>query len=147
MSKEKRFNKLYATVVREVAELSYAKRLKVGAIVVKDGRIISMGYNGTPPGWDNKCEDEVLTENGPTLVTRPYVIHAEDNAIAKLAKSTDSANGATMYVTHAPCIECAKIIAGSGISKVSFLYHYRDENGLKFLSDCGILTEQMIDQA
>ena len=111
--------------------LSTAERLKVGAIIVKDGRIISIGYNGMPAGWDNVCEDE-------DFKTKPEVIHAEANAIAKLASSHESGLDAYMYVTHAPCIECAKLIATSGISRVYYKTKYRNEDGLEFLRKCNV---------
>lgn len=111
--------------------LSTAERLKVGAIIVKDGRIISIGYNGMPAGWDNVCEDE-------DFKTKPEVIHAEANAIAKLASSHESGSDAYMYVTHAPCIECAKLIATSGISRVYYKTKYRNEDGLEFLRKCNV---------
>lgn len=111
--------------------LSSAKRLQVGAIVVKDNRIISIGYNGTPSGWDNCCEDE-------NNKTKPEVIHAEANAVAKLAKSHESGENSEMYVTHAPCIECAKLIYSSGITKVYYRNEYRSTNGIEFLKKCGL---------
>ena len=127
-------------VAGRFAELSTAKRLQVGAIVVKNDRIISIGYNGMPAGWTNECENYFgLNFKGePTLVTKPEVIHAEANAIAKLAKSTDSGDGADMFLTHAPCIDCAKQIFTSGIKKVYFGEHYRNEDGLNFLEKCGV---------
>lgn len=118
------------------AELSHAKRLQVGAIVVKDDRIISIGYNGTPSGWDNICEDQ---ENK----TKPEVIHAEANAISKLAKSQESGDNSFMFITHAPCIECSKLIYTSGIKKVYFKNVYRDDSGLKFLQKCNVEVEQI----
>ena len=111
--------------------LSTAERLKVGAIIVKDGRIISIGYNGMPAGWDNVCEDD-------DFKTKPEVIHAEANAIAKLASSHESGRNAYMYVTHSPCIECAKLIATSGISRVYYKTKYRNEDGLEFLRKCNV---------
>lgn len=132
-------------VAQIYASLSTAIRLKVGAIVVKDNRVLSIGYNGMPSGWDNNCEEvigQVLDDNGhiveTRLKTKPEVIHAEANAIAKLAKSTDSGDGADMFLTHAPCIDCAKQIFTSGIKKVYFGEHYRNEDGLTFLEKCGI---------
>ncbi len=132
-------------VAGRFAELSTAKRLQVGAIVVKNDRIISIGYNGMPSGWDNNCEDEIghVLDDANNIVeirlkTKPEVIHAEANAIAKLAKSTDSGDGADMFLTHAPCIDCAKQIFTSGIKKVYFGEHYRNEDGLTFLEKCGI---------
>jgi len=123
-------------VAERFAQLSSAKRLKVGAIVIKGETIVSVGYNGTPSGWSNKCEDE----EGNTI---PEVIHAEMNAIAKLAKSCVSGEGSTMFITHAPCIHCAKAIYGAGISKVYYKHIYRDDAGIKFLKKCGVMTVQV----
>lgn len=124
------------------ASLSKAVKLKVGAIVVKDNRVISIGYNGTPAGWDNTCEDAITeTANGipyTTLRTKPEVIHAEANAIAKLARSGESGLNAEMYITHAPCLECAKLIFTAGISKVYFKKMYRSDAGIEFLTKCGV---------
>ncbi len=122
------------------AELSYAKRLHVGAIVVKDDRIISIGYNGMPAGWDNNCE-EVL-EDG-TLKTKPEVLHAETNAIAKLARSNESGLNADLFVTHAPCLDCAKLIYQAGIGRVFYRTAYRDSAGVDFLEASLIRVEQM----
>ena len=126
------------------AELSHAQRLHVGAIVVKDDRIISIGYNGMPAGWDNNCEDTVWHSNGErTLKSKPEVLHAETNAIAKLAKSTESGANATMFITHAPCLDCAKLIYQSGISGVFYRDAYRSEDGIQFLKASGITVEQI----
>ncbi len=127
------------------AELSYARRLKVGAIVTKDDRVISIGYNGTPKGWDNNCEDEVRTPSflEKQLKTKPEVIHAEANAIAKLARSKESGENASMYITHAPCFDCAKLIYTAGIKKVFYREHYRSEQGIEFLHKCGIEVEKI----
>ena len=135
-------------VARRFAELSHARRLHVGAIVVKDDRIISIGYNGMPAGWDNNCELEIYEENGDDepeviLKTRPEVLHAETNAIAKLAKSNDSGDGADIFITHAPCIECAKLIYQSGINCVYYGENYRDDSGIKFLQKSGVKIEQL----
>jgi dCMP deaminase len=112
-------------------KLSSCNRLHVGAIIVKDGRIISIGYNGMPSGWDNCCEDE----EGKT---KPEVLHAESNAIAKLARSPESGVDATIFVTHQPCIDCAKLIYQSGITNVYYKNPYRNEDGVKFLLRSGI---------
>lgn len=118
------------------AKLSTAKRLKVGAIIVKDQRIISIGYNGTPEGWCNNCEDE---HNN----TKPEVIHSEMNCINKLAKSTESGENSIMFITHSPCIDCAKSIYGAGIKEVFFKNSYRDNSGIIFLEKCGIKVNQI----
>lgn len=129
------------------AELSHARRLHVGAIIVKDDRIISIGYNGMPAGWDNNCEYEVIVEDGDDyetiLKTRPEVLHAETNAIAKLAKSTESGLDATLFVTHSPCLDCAKLIYQSGINSVYYRNAYRTDDGIQFLKDSGIKVEQL----
>ena len=135
------------------AQLSSAVRLKVGAVVVKDNRIISIGYNGMPAGWTNVCEDVV--DVAPTdprydyyhfnkeLKTKDEVIHAEANAILKLARDGESGSGADVFVTHAPCINCAKLIYGAGIRNIYYRHAYRDRGGLDFLEKCGILSEQV----
>ncbi len=126
------------------AELSHARRLHVGAIVVKDDRIISIGYNGMPAGWDNNCETKVWDETGDyELKTKPEVLHAESNAISKLARSSESGDGATMFITHAPCMECSKLIYQSGIKKVYFGQAYRDTSGVEFLNKCKVIVEQI----
>lgn len=144
-------------VAEAYSELSHARRLKVGAIVTKDGRVISIGYNGTPAGWDNNCEIEIRNEfeyyvdnggekyNGATieLVTKDEVIHAEANAIGKLARSSESGEGATMYITHAPCFSCAKMIHVAGINKVFYRNQYRNTEGIEFLNKCNIEVEQI----
>ena len=115
------------------SENSYCKRRKVGALVVKDKTIISDGYNGTPSGFENVCEDE-------NNVTKPYVLHAEANAITKLARSTNSGEGATLYVTASPCIECAKLIIQAGIRRVVYGEKYRLDDGLRLLQRAGVET-------
>jgi len=121
-----KFVDFFANIAEETAKLSYAKRLQVGAILVKDGRIQSIGYNGTPSGSDNKCENE----DGRTT---DDVIHAEENAILKMAKSNDSSDGSVLFVTHSPCIHCARLIYLAGISKVYYINDYRSNDGLDFL--------------
>jgi len=118
------------------ARNSYSKRLQVGALLVKDRMIISDGYNGTPSGFENVCEDE----NG---VTKPYVLHAEANAITKVAKSGNSSEGATLYITASPCMECAKLIIQSGIRRVVYRDSYRLDDGIKLLERAGIQVEQI----
>lgn len=144
-------------VAETYARLSKARRLKVGAIIVKDNRVISIGYNGTPSGWDNNCEEEeiveedcILDEGGPPykirtsfLKTKPEVIHAEANAIAKLAKSSESGLNSDMYISHSPCFDCAKLIYTAGIRKVYFRQHYKSEDGIKFLEKCKIEVEKI----
>lgn len=152
------------------AELSHARRLHVGAIVVKDDRIISIGYNGMPAGWDNNCEDKVWdpgaggwldpeefdakypyeswNENALRnvrygLKTKPEVLHAETNAIAKLARSTESGLGADIFITHSPCLDCAKLIYQSGIGRVYYGENYRDDTGIKFLQASGVEVIQV----
>jgi len=126
------------------AELSHARRLHVGAIVVKDDRIISIGYNGMPAGWDNNCEDVVQHSDDTTsLKTKPEVLHAESNAISKLARSQESGFGADIFITHAPCLDCAKLIYQSGIKRVYFGMAYRDVAGIEFLEKSGLTVEQL----
>jgi len=139
-----KFIKAYMQVAKVFADLSSATRLHVGAIVVKDNRIISIGYNGMPSGWDNNCEYKVWTQDGDyVLKTRPEVLHAEMNALMKLARSTESGEGATLFITHSPCIECAKGIYQSGIKKVYFGQQYRDNQGIEFLKKCNVSIEQV----
>jgi len=137
----------YMKTAETFAELSHARRLHVGAIVVKDDRIISIGYNGMPAGWDNNCENEVTIEveddYETVLKSKPEVLHAETNAIAKLAKSTESGFNASMFITHAPCLDCAKLIFQSGISSVFFRDAYRSEDGIQFLTKSGVKVEQL----
>lgn len=125
----------YMATARIFAELSHAKRLHVGAIVVKEDRIISIGYNGMPAGWDNDCEN--VQEDG-TLKTKPEVLHAEMNALMKLARSSESGDGASMFVTHAPCMDCAKGIYQAGIRNLFYSEEYRSNDGITFLRQCDI---------
>jgi dCMP deaminase len=136
---KEKFINLYMDWAKRVAECSYAKRLQVGAVIVKDDCVISYGYNGMPSGWDNNCEDVVWHSNGErTLKTKPEVLHAESNAIAKLAKSNNSGVGSSIFITHSPCIECAKLIYQSGISTVYYDGDYRSDDGIKFLLRSGV---------
>jgi len=129
-----------------VSKLSHARRLQVGAVIVKDDSVISYGYNGMPAGWDNNCENIVGYNMGePMLKTKPEVLHAESNAIAKLAKSSNSGNGADLFVTHSPCLECAKLIHQSGISRVWYSENYRDDAGIKFLVMSQVEVRQIGD--
>jgi dCMP deaminase len=156
---KQKFIEAYMKTAETFAELSSAKRLHVGAIIVKDDRIISIGYNGMPSGWDNNCEDKIYTEDGDCseqllpkeanqwmkykLVTKPEVLHAETNAIAKLAKSTESGDGAKLFVTHAPCMDCAKLVYQSGINSVYYRNSYRSTAGLDFLEKAGVTITQV----
>lgn len=129
----------YMKTAETFAECSTAKRLHVGAVIVKDDRIISIGYNGMPTGWDNNCEDIKINYDGQyELKTKPEVLHAETNAIAKLAKSTESGFDATMFITHSPCLDCAKLVYQSGINTVYYRNIYRDETGIQFLEKAGV---------
>jgi dCMP deaminase len=134
--KQTKFDHRYLQMARIWAENSYCKRRKVGAILVKDRMIISDGYNGTPSGFDNNCEDENDT-------TYPYVLHAEANAITKVAQSNNSSQGATLYITDSPCMECAKLIIQSGIKRVVFSNLYRNKEGLYLLEKAGVEIEQI----
>lgn len=164
----------YMDTAKRFAELSHARRLHVGAIIVKDDRIISIGYNGMPAGWDNNCEDyewcsaggwlspEEIVKGWPfeghyidaagntvkgryRLKTKPEVLHAETNAIAKLARSSESGVGSDLFVTHSPCLDCAKLIYQSGIKRVFFGAAYRDNAGVDFLKNSGVQVEQVTE--
>ena len=130
--KQRQFDIRYLQMARVWAENSYCVRRQVGALIVKDKMIISDGYNGTPSGFENICEDEV------TGKTKPYVLHAEANAITKVAKSANNCDGSTLYITAAPCIECSKLIIQAGIKRVVYCDDYRSEDGLKLLQRVGI---------
>ena len=132
-NKQEILDRRYMRMARIWAENSYCKRRQVGALIVKNKMIISDGYNGTPSGFDNVCEDE-------SGITIPYVLHAEANAITKIARSNNSSEGATMYVTASPCIECAKLIIQAGIKRVVYGEKYRLEEGLDLLKKAGIET-------
>ena len=137
----------YMKTAETFAELSHARRLHVGAIVVKDDRIISIGYNGMPAGWENNCEDELTVEEDEKFVkvlkTKPEVLHAETNAIAKLARSNESGLDGDIFITHAPCLDCAKLIYQAGIRRVWFRTAYRDNSGVDFLKASRIQVEQI----
>ena len=167
---------MYMEWAASAAKLSHAKRLQVGAVIVKDDAVISYGYNGMPAGWDNNCEDKEYMsgdaggwlspdeiyerwpfeeeEQGPyyeynrryRLKTKPEVLHAESNAISKLAKSHNSGGGADIFITHAPCLDCAKLIYQSGISSVYYRNSYRDTAGLEFLEKSGISIQKINNQ-
>ena len=130
--KQREFDKRYLQMARVWAENSYCVRRQVGALIVKDKMIISDGYNGTPSGFENICEDEV------TGKTKPYVLHAEANAITKVAKSANNCDGSTLYITAAPCIECSKLIIQAGIKRVVYCDDYHSVDGLNLLQRVGI---------
>lgn len=134
-----KFDKSYLDMAAVWAKNSYCKRRQVGALIVKDKMIISDGYNGTPSGFENICEDEI------TGATKPYVLHAEANAISKVAKSGNSSEGATLYVTASPCLECSKLIIQSGIKRVVYREQYRLDDGIQLLKRAGIEVEQVED--
>ena len=154
-----KFKQLYMDFACRVARLSSARRLQVGSVIVKDDRVISIGYNGTPAGWDNNCEDTIYADSGSTditqweyqdedgtkynLKTKPETIHAESNAISKLARSTESGLDADLFVTHVPCIDCAKLIYQAGIKRVWYREGYRDSRGVEFLKKSGVEIEQL----
>jgi len=165
-----KFKKLYMDWAERVAQMSYAKRLQVGAVIVKDDTVISYGYNGMPAGWDNNCEDKVWDTGAGGwldpeefekkypyegwheeaqrdvrygLKTKPEVLHAESNAIAKLAKGHNSGLDADLFITHSPCMDCAKLIYQSGIKRVYFGMGYRDDSGVHFLRNSGVTVEQL----
>jgi dCMP deaminase len=167
---KQKFIDLYMDWADRTAQLSHARRLQVGAVIVKDDSVISYGYNGMPAGWDNNCEDKVYDTGaggwiGPEefeamypyteynedgnesyrygLKTKPEVLHAESNAIAKLARSSQGGRDADIFITHAPCLNCAKLIYQSGISSVYYRNSYRDVAGLEFLEKSGVKVEQV----
>ena len=168
---KQKFIDYFMNIADLTSKLSYAKRLQVGAVIVKGNQIIGTGYNGMPTGWDNNCEDkewcsgggwldyEEIIEGWPyegsyldadgnvmegryRLKTKPEVLHAESNAIAKVSRSTESSEGASLFCTHAPCIECAKLIYQSGINTVYYRNQYRDDSGLEFLKQGGVNVHQ-----
>jgi len=176
---DKRFTDFYMDLAARTALLSRARRLQVGAILVKEDRVISLGFNGTPSGWDNNCEDndymdrgaggwlgpEEIYERWPLtetivvandnesreilrrycLKTKPEVLHAEANCIAKVARSSESSEGAVLFSTHAPCMECAKLIYQSGIKQVFYRDEYRNDAGPAFLTQAGIAVVKLVD--
>ncbi len=133
-TKQLRYDTAYLKMALEWAKLSYCKRRQVGALIVKDRMIISDGYNGTPSGFENACEDD-------DAATKWYVLHAEANAILKTAASTQSCAGATLYITMSPCKDCSKLIYQSGIKRVVYLSAYKDDSGLRFLEKAGLQLE------
>ena len=156
MSMKQKWVDAFMDTAERFAQLSSAVRLQVGAVVVKDNRIISIGYNGMPSGWTNQCEHVVdVAKTDPRydynnftkeLKTKDEVIHAEANAIIKLARDGESGNGSSLFCTHAPCIHCSKLIHGAGISKVYYRDTYRDSIGLEFLEKCNIEIERVTCQ-
>ena len=136
--KQEKYDRAYLRMAREWGQLSYCKRRQVGAIIVKDRMIISDGYNGTPTGFENFCEDE-------EGYTKWYVLHAEANAILKVASSTQSCKGATLYITLSPCRECSKLIHQAGIKRIVYQTAYKDDSGLVFLRKAGVEIEQISD--
>lgn len=141
--KRDRYNQLYMDMAERIAKMSYAKRLQVGCVVVFNDNILSYGWNGMPSGWDNTCEHYILGDE--EMTTKPEVLHAEANALTKLSRSTSSSLGASIYVTHAPCIECAKLIHQSGITHVYYKSVYRSDDGINFLGKCRIVVQQIND--
>ena len=137
-SKQLRYDKAYLKMANEWAKLSHCKRRQVGALIVKDKMIISDGYNGTPTGFENCCEDD-------EGYTKWYVLHAEANAILKVASSTQSTRESTLYVTLSPCTDCSKLIFQSGISRVVYITEYKDRTGIDFLIKSGVKVEQITD--
>jgi len=141
--KQLKYDTLYLDLAKRISQMSYAKRLQVGCVIVKDDNILSMGFNGMPAGLDNQCEEFVNYDvngflRGQKLVTKEECLHAEQNAICKAAKSGSPTKGSTMYCTHAPCIQCAKLIQQSGINRLVYLEDYRDSSGIELLKRCNI---------
>jgi dCMP deaminase len=136
IKKQEKYDRAYLRMAYEWGKLSYCERRQVGAIIVKDRMIISDGYNGTPSGFENICEDE-------TGFTKGYVLHAEANAISKVAASTQSCEGATLYITLSPCRECSKLIHQCGIKRVVYQVAYKDDSGLKFLGKAGVELQHL----
>lgn len=139
MDKQKELDSRYLRMARIWSENSYYKRRQVGALIVKDKRIISDGYNGTPSGFENVCEDE-------NNQTKPYVLHAEANAITKIARSNNNSDGSTLYVTDSPCVECSKLIIQAGIRRVVYARDYRLTDGVDLLRRAGIEVEQLDEE-
>lgn len=136
--KKSKYDKAYLRIAKEWGQLSYCKRKQVGAIIVKDRMIISDGYNGTPSGFENCCEDD-------EGLTKWYVLHAEANAISKVARSTQSCEGATLYITLSPCKDCSKLIHQSGIKRVVYSEEYKDCSGIEFLKRAGVEVDLIKD--
>ena len=141
---KQKFINYYMKVAELTSTLSYAKRLQVGSVIVKGNKILATGYNGMPSGWDNECETVEIVEIDENfskqLVTKREVLHSETNAIAKVSASTESSEGAAMFCTHAPCINCAKLIYQSGINSLYYRNTYRDTSGIEFLEKSGVVV-------
>ena len=144
MANQERLDETYMAMAEELSKLSYANRAKVGAIIVRDTHIIAEGYNGTPTGFANICEYEDYVGH---MHTRPEVLHAESNAIAKIAKSTNSSSGSTLYTTLAPCLECAKLIIQAGISRVVYKRKYHKTLGIPILEKAGIDVDELSNRS
>lgn len=144
-AKQHKLDQTYIKMAMTWSELSHATRKKVGALIVKDGTIISDGFNGTPSGFENECEEAEYSDEGIFIgyKTKWYVLHAESNALAKVAKSTQSCDGGTLYITLSPCRECSKLILQSGIKRVVYLEQYRDILGLEVLSRAGVEIKKL----
>lgn len=139
----------YMRLAHECGQMSRARRLKVGCVIVKDNNILSFSWNGTPPGWDNNCEHEIKWPNGEIrfLETKAEVIHAERNALDKLARTIGHGQGSVMFCTHSPCMECAKSIFGAGIRHVIYDQEYRSKEGVDFLVELGVEVEKFSQTA
>jgi len=142
---KEKYVKAHMKAAQVYAELSTAERLQVGCVIVKDNTIIGIGYNGMPSGWDNVCETVKFKDFTGTVLmkSKPEVLHAETNAIAKVSRSNNSTDSADLFVTHAPCLECAKLIYQSGIKSVFYRDTYRSEEGIKFLQKCNVEVKQI----
>ena len=163
LEKKKKYLDFYMSIAQQVSQMSQAKRLKVGSILVKEGNIISFGWNGMPSGWDNNCEDNIfvldeevmgtnMTSLGYTQTdkgnwiktkTKPEVIHSEANCLMKVTKSNQSSDGSTMFLTHAPCIDCAKQMYTAGIKQVYYRDTYKNDDGLTFLEKCDVVVSKV----
>ena len=169
MDKILKYQRLYIDLAQRIAQMSHARRLQVGAVAVKGDKILATGWNGMPTGWDNACEyreymkadaggwlgveeilemwpyiDEFDPQRRYNLKTRDEVLHAEANLLTKMARSTESCEGADLYITHAPCIHCAKLIYQCGIARVFYLNDYRSDDGIKFLVQCSVTVHKLI---
>ena len=130
---------MYMDIAERISQMSHARRLQVGSVLVQNDSIISYGWNGMPAGWDNNCEYEVSRlALPPLLITKPEVLHAEANCLMKVAKTTNSSLNSTLYITHAPCLDCAKLIHQSGVKSVYFKHIYRNGEGIAFLRKCNV---------